>query len=189
MQATEPAYPPAPLQGPPPGLPRPRSGQTAGHASGVGSGTDPGRPLPARHVRHRPVPALAPLARLPAGMERDPARWLAFHRPLGDLPRENRCCQRNPDGLRLPKPAAPRQRARPRAFPPTCIETFAIHPAAGVRGLWHGGGGCGKRNNIVRYIATIYSLILKSSLITTILSVWGFPHGKPSISYWCPGSR
>ena len=35
------AYPPAPLQGPSPGLPRPRSGQTTGDAHDADSGTDP----------------------------------------------------------------------------------------------------------------------------------------------------
>jgi hypothetical protein len=143
------AYPPAPLQGPPPGLLRPRSGQTARDAFGAGSGTDPGRPLPARHVRHRPGPVTRPSPAFSGWQETTPTRWLAFHRRPRDLPlwagpASNRCRQRNPDGLRLPKPAAPRQHARPRAFPPAWLETFAIHPAAGVERVWHGGGGCGK---------------------------------------------
>jgi hypothetical protein len=103
------AYPPAPLQGPPPGLLRPRSGQTARDAFGAGSGTDPGRPLPARHVRHRPGPVTRPSPAFSGWQETTPTRWLAFHRlprdlPLWAGPASNRCRQRNPDGLRLPKP-------------------------------------------------------------------------------------
>jgi hypothetical protein len=138
------AYPPAPLQGPPPGLLRPRSGQTARDAFGAGSGTDPGRPLPARHVRHRPGPVTRPSPAFRLARNTIPARWLAFHRRPRELAPRNRCRQRNPDGLRLPEPRAPRQCTRPRAFPPACIETFAIHPAAGVERVWHGGRGCGK---------------------------------------------
>jgi hypothetical protein len=132
------AYPPAPLQGPSPGLLRPRSGQTARDAFGAGSGTDPDRPFPARHVRHRPGPVTRPSPAFRRTRTKSrPGGWLSTGF-LGDLPlwagpASNRCRQRNPDGLRLPKPRAPRQHARPRTFPPAWLETFAIHPAAGVR--------------------------------------------------------
>ena len=81
------AYPPAPLQGPPPGLLRPRSGQTARDAFGAGSGTDPGRPFPARHVRHRSGPVTRPSPAFSGGRGTTPARWLAFHRPPRGLTR------------------------------------------------------------------------------------------------------
>lgn len=146
MQATEPAFrlplfralrPGCPGRGPD----RPRDMRLAW----VPARTLAGRFRPAMSATG-PARSTRPSPALRADAKRDPTRWLAFHRlRRGPAPRENRCRQRNPDGLRLLEPRAPRQHARPRAFPPACIETFAIHPAAGVRGLWHGGGGCGKR--------------------------------------------
>ena len=78
MQHTEPAYPPAPLQGPPPGLLRPRSGLTAGV----------GFEDPARTLTRSTLPVMSAtgpdrmfrfLAVTRTSRKRLPARWLALH--------------------------------------------------------------------------------------------------------------
>ena len=137
---------PAPLQGPPPGLPRPRSGQTAGHASGVGSGTDPERPLPARHVRHRPGPATRP----------SPAFRLARNEPgpvAGFPPALSGTCPAK-TGAASGTPMASASRSPPRhvsapgpgpSLPPASKRSRSIRQRE-CRGLSHGGGGCGKRH-------------------------------------------
>ena len=137
---------PAPLQGPPPGLPRPRSGQTAGHASGVGSGTDPGRPFPARHVRHRPGPVTRPSPALSGGHGTTPARWLAFHRlPRGLAPPLTDAASGTP--MASASWSLARHVSTPgpgHSLPPASKRSRSIRQRE-CRGVWHGGGGCGKR--------------------------------------------
>ena len=106
------AVPCTPGMLPPPGLLRPRSGQTAGvvlefpaqtltrRTGPVMSATAPDRILtfPARHCGAR---------------KRLPARWLALHGRISTAR------QRNPDGLRLlPRPAARYGRSRKAYLPP-----------------------------------------------------------------------
>jgi len=104
------AYPPAPLQGPSPGLLRPRSGQTAGDAFGRGSGTSLARN--SGQARHRPVSALARHARLnAAGSQPAHHRWLAGK----IIPRGE---QDHPRGSKNP-PAEPRWQPPPLIRCPT----------------------------------------------------------------------
>lgn len=84
--------------------------------------------------------AASALTRLAAGVGQKPGPVAGFARPS----REKTARQRNRDGRRLPEPHAQRLDARSGAFPPAWLETFAIHPAAGVKGLWHGVGSWGK---------------------------------------------
>jgi hypothetical protein len=148
------AYPPAPLQGPPPGLLRPRSGQTARDAFGAGSGTDPGRPLPARHVRHRPGPVTRPSPAFQAGRKRPrPGGWLSTG-VLGT-------CR---SGLAPPltDAASGTPMASASRSPPRHVSTpgpgHSLRLARNVRDpsgsgsaerVWHGGGGCGKSNKSI----------------------------------------
>jgi len=96
------AYPPAPLRGPSPGLPRPRSGQTTGDAHDAVSGTDPDalcdaclcarQTTSAGRIRHTmsatgPVRCFAPrppCGRLGARFR--PGGWLCTPLPREDRP-------------------------------------------------------------------------------------------------------
>ena len=104
------AYPPAPRQDPSPGLPRPRSGQTAGDAFGRGSGTS--LVQKSGQARHRPVSTLARHAR-PCAAGSRPAhhRWLAGK----VIPRGE---QGHPRGPKNP-PAEPRWQPPPLTRCPT----------------------------------------------------------------------
>jgi hypothetical protein len=90
-----------------------------------------------RHVRHRPAPVIHPARQ--AG-NRTPARWLALH----DAP--ERAPPASGTALAIASPARHADVCAPDqgAFPPACLETFAIHPAAGADRVCHGDGRCGK---------------------------------------------
>ncbi len=126
-----------------PGLLRPARIAPAAARTGRGSCVwhGPARTLlNAQHVRHRPGPIPPPSPACVTGSDRRSGPVAGFAR---------RSPKRSPPAsgvvmaVRLPARTAPRQRGPCGAFPPACIETFAIHPAAGVRRLWHGTGGCG----------------------------------------------
>ena len=112
------AYPPAPLQGPSPGLLRLRPGQAAGDAVGAGSGTDPDRwAMP---------PALPPKPRVRWNTSSQimsatgPARWFRPHphdRWLGTQPGPVAGFARR-SGEHRP-PAEPRWLPPPRPVRPT----------------------------------------------------------------------
>ena len=138
MQHTEPAYPPAPLQGPPPGLLRPRSGLTAGV----------GFEDPARTLARQTDPPCPPQARTGCSVSRRrggacengcrPGGWLCTR--LKET--------RPPAEPRWPPPPAPTCRTfrqTPTGLPPAWSDTFAIHPAAGARKVWHGDGRWGRK--------------------------------------------
>jgi hypothetical protein len=88
------AYPPAPLQGPPPGLPRPRPGRAAGDALGACSGTDPDANAPC------PPQARTGDPPRPSGRQQDPGPVAGFARRS----RKSAARQRNRVGHRLPLP-------------------------------------------------------------------------------------
>ena len=92
---TELAYPPAPLQGSPPGLPRPLPGQAAGDALGADSGTDPAACANMSATGPDRSPRPCPPLRKHVG--REPGPVAGFARPLKGAAR-----QRNRVGCRLP---------------------------------------------------------------------------------------
>lgn len=116
---TELAYPPAPLQGPPPGLPRPRPGRAAGAALGACSGTDPDANAPCPPQARTGDPPL-PVRQEP---EPRPGGWLCT-----SLERAAR--QRNRVGLRLLPPATLTfaRPSRRHSLPPASKRSRSIRP-------------------------------------------------------------
>ncbi len=129
----------------------------AAQASGVGSGTvcipvtrlhgrDRSGKTPERAThdggenRHRPGPLSDPGARQAGTRIRGRSGgWLNLLTRKGE--------QSSPAEPRWsPPPPGSRHTLWqiPRGLPPTWLEAFAIHPAAGAPAVWHGRGGCGQ---------------------------------------------
>ena len=119
MQHTEPAYPPAPLQGPPPGLLRPRPGLTAG----VGF-EDPARTLTRRIGRVMSATGPDRMFRFPP----QDGIWKTVAGPVAGFARSFATArQRTLDGLRLlPRPHARYARSRKAFLPPGPIRSRSI---------------------------------------------------------------
>ena len=129
---------PAPLQGPVARVAPAAAWTGRGSCFGRGSGTDPAWQSQACPPQARAAVPPHPLSQAERAGPR-PGGWLCTARPKERRP---------PAEPRWPPPPPTGHAdvcARNQgAFPPACLETFAIHPAAGADRVWHGDGGCGQ---------------------------------------------